>query len=465
LKLNTKAKSDVLTHGGGNAKWVSPELMLKRSVCACLLWENEFYEDGETITKRIKSLVPQCDPQFVSELAIEARTVMNLRHVPLLLAVEMTKYAIHKKYVAMTLEKIIQRPDEITEYLAIYFGGSDRRVLKSKLSKQSKKGLRAAFYKFNEYSLAKYNQDGGIKLRDALFLVHANPKTEAQADLFKRLADKELKTPDTWEVALSAGANKKETFLRLIQEKKLGALAFLKNLRGMHESGVSESVVAEYIANVDLSKVLPFRFISAARMVPQWESVIDIGFLRRTTQMPKLKGKTVVIIDVSGSMYGSRVSAKSDMTRALAACALAAICRELCETSSIYATAGNDGMRIHKTVLVPSRHGMALVDAIHSLSHPLGGGGIFLKQVMDYVRTQEKTADRTIIITDEQDCSQGEEDSPSRALPLGTGYLINVASNQFGIGYDRWTHFDGFSESIMTYLIEAEKWKLAYNRK
>jgi len=40
-----------------------------------------------------------------------------------------------------------------------------------------KKGLAAAFGKFDAYSLAKYNSDGAaIKLRDVLFLTHAKPK-------------------------------------------------------------------------------------------------------------------------------------------------------------------------------------------------------------------------------------------------------------------------------------------------
>ena len=37
------------------------------------------------------------------------------------------------------------------------------------------------------------------------------------------------------------------------------------------------------------------------------------------------------------------------------------------------------------------------------------------------------------------------------------GYMINVASYRNGVGYGKWTHIDGFSESIIDYIREYEK--------
>ena len=78
------------------------------------------------------------------------------------------------------------------------------------LSAQVKKELAAAFTKFDEYALAKYNRPNAVKLRDVLFLSHAKPLDAAQALLWKRLIAGEPAAPDTWEVALSSGANKRE---------------------------------------------------------------------------------------------------------------------------------------------------------------------------------------------------------------------------------------------------------------
>ena len=57
-----------------------------------------------------------------------------------------------------------------------------------------------------------------ISLRDAMFLVHPKPKDDIQKEVFRKLANNELESPDTWEVQLSAGKDKKETWERLLRE-------------------------------------------------------------------------------------------------------------------------------------------------------------------------------------------------------------------------------------------------------
>src|SRR6202021_2648092 len=135
----------VRTHEGGPAKAITPEQALRRSVLACMLWENEFYEDGVAIATRIQALVPQVAAGRVAALAIEARTAMKLRHVPLLLVREMARHTTHRALVAETLAAVIQRADELAEFLAIYWADG-----KTPLSGQVKKGLAAAFSKFDE---------------------------------------------------------------------------------------------------------------------------------------------------------------------------------------------------------------------------------------------------------------------------------------------------------------------------
>src|SRR5690242_21333765 len=111
-----------------------------------MLWEGEFYEDGVQIGGRIGELVPQVDAEKVAALAIEAREKMKLRHAPLLLVREMARHATHRGLVAETLARVIQRADELREFLAIYW--KDRR---EPLSAQVKKGLAEAFTRFDAY--------------------------------------------------------------------------------------------------------------------------------------------------------------------------------------------------------------------------------------------------------------------------------------------------------------------------
>ena len=170
LNKSTRNRVTIRTHEQAPAKRVDAEQQLRRSVMSCMLWEGEFYESGTTIAQRIAELVPQVPSDMVADIAVEARNQMKLRHVPLLIAREMARWPDHKQLVAAVLGEIIQRPDELTEFMSIYW--KDGKV---PIAKQVRLGLAEAFQKFDEYSLAKYNRDGAIKLRDVLFLTHPKP--------------------------------------------------------------------------------------------------------------------------------------------------------------------------------------------------------------------------------------------------------------------------------------------------
>ena len=86
MKLNQQAVAKEHTHEGAVAAVVSPEKQLRRSVMACMLWEDTFYESCEEIGKRIAALIPQVGFDKTATIAVEAREKMKLRHVPLLLA-------------------------------------------------------------------------------------------------------------------------------------------------------------------------------------------------------------------------------------------------------------------------------------------------------------------------------------------------------------------------------------------
>jgi hypothetical protein len=440
LNIFKHHKARLRTHEGAPARAVTAEQALRRTVLSCMLWEGEFYEDGVQIAGRVHELVPKVDAAKVAALAVEARGKMKLRHAPLLLVREMARHATHRALVGETLECVIQRADELSEFVAIYWAGG-----RQPLSAQVKKGLAAAFGKFDEYALAKYDRAGTVRLRDVLFLSHARPVDEAQAALWKRLAENELATPDTWEVALSAagrgdGQEKREVWERLLAERKMGALALLRNLRNLHAAGVSEELVLSALAALKTERVLPFRFLAAARNAPQWEEALETAMFRALeTRTGKLAGHTVVLVDVSGSME-SPLSARSEMRRTDAAYGLAILLREIAEKVTIY-TFSDRAQR------VASRRGMALRDALEK-SQPHSGTylGAALKQVETEVR---EGYDRLVVITDEQS-------HDSVPAPKGVGYVINVASAQNGVGYGAWTHVDGWSEAVVDYIAELE---------
>src|SRR5271167_3033939 len=406
------AKTKVFTAEGGKAVNIGKALQLQRLLNACMLWEDNFYSDGKSVTDSMRELVREVPAAKVAELAIKAREEQKLRHAPLLIVYEMTLASkAHRELVGETLARVIQRPDEITEFVAIYYklGGGKRP-----LSKQVKKGLAAAFNKFSEYQLAKYNRDKDIKLADVLALVHAKPKDKETGLLFAKLANKDhlpketksgfkvanayralaknftgLATPDTWEVALSAGADKKETFTRLIAEGNLGGLAMIRNLRNMQEAGVPDSVIKQGLAQMNTERILPFRFIAAAKYAPKFESHLEDAMFKCLAEHDKLDGKTVLLVDVSGSMDVA-ISRKSDLQRVDAAAALAMLLRETCEDVVIYTFS-------EREALVPTRRGFALAECVKgSQSH----GGTYLGRSAAAVAVKEADADRVIVITD-----------------------------------------------------------------
>ena len=303
------------------------------------------------------------------------------------------------------------------------------------MSSQVKKGLAAAFTKFDEYALAKYNRATPVKLRDVLFLCHAKPLDADQAGLWKKLVDNTLATPDTWEAALSSGADKREAWTRLLLEKKLGALALLRNLRNMADAKVDEKTVLRALQEMKTERVLPFRFIAAARYAPQWEAELEQAMFKSLEGQPKLPGKTVLLVDVSGSM-DALLAARSEMRRNDAAYGLAVLLREIAEKVSVYSFSD-------KLVRVPNRSGFGLRDAIHA-SQP--HSGTYLGKALSDIK---EDYDRLIVITDEQ----SHDPVPN---PKARGYVINVASYKNGVGYGAWTHIDGWSDAVIEYIRALE---------
>jgi hypothetical protein len=437
--VNKQKNTTVRTHEGAKAKRITHEQALRRSVMACMLWENEFYEDGTTISERIVHLVPKVGEEKCSKIAIEARKEQNLRHVPLLIVSAMAKNGMK---VRETIKQVVNRVDEISELLAVHavVNKTSTDNIKSIISAQMKKGLADTFNKFDEYQFSKYvGKMNDIKLRDAMFMVHPKPKDENQAKIFEKIANDELGTADTWESNLSAGKDKKATFEDQLKEGKLGYMALLRNLRNMNQAGVDEKLVKDAIkARKGADKVLPFRFVAAARHAPKYEKELDQALVTNLENGEKLKGKTVVLVDVSASMTFANVSAKSDMTRMDAAATLGAVIPS--EDLEVYSFS-NDVKE------VPPRKGMAGVDAIIRSQHHSGTRlGNAIKSV-----TETTDFDRLIVITDEQSHDTVPDPKCKNA------YMINVASNRNGVGYGKWTHIDGFSEAVIKYISEFEK--------
>ena len=450
-RINTAAARAPLTHEGAVAFRLTPEAQLRRSVMSCLLWEREAYEDGKSVAERIKEHAANVSPEVLAQVAVEARHTMHLRHVPLWLLVQLCRTGRGKRgLVADTIERVISRADEPGELLALYQkdNGGDQAPLSNPL----KIGLAKALGKFDAYQLSKYAKQGDIRLRDVMFLTHPKAQGIDRINLYRDLAEDDLSPSDagTWEAELSAGADKKATFERLISENKLGYLALLRNLRNMIGAGCDAALIENaLLARRGAERVLPFRFFAAFRHAPQFEFALSSAMLANVENTPKLKGRTILVADVSGSM-GAQLSAKSELTRYDVAGALIAVAREICEESVVYVTGD-------KTVKMdPKKRGLAVMQEIRDRGLRLGGGGgIFTAAMCSHIARYEKGADRLIVITDEQDCGPGRS-ARDVTPPAGVNYMINVGSARNGVGYGKFTHIDGWSDNVLRYIAAAE---------
>ena len=470
MKTNTKSTrshvfAEARTAGGFgvHAAKQDAEAQLRRVTMACLLWEDLHYESGETTADAICRLIPQVDPQKCADIAIECRYDQKLRHVPLLIVREMVKYPEHRLLVAKTLTKVCKRPDETAEFLRLYWGTDDKRTSKNKpLPSQVKRGLAAAFGRYDAYQLAKWRlQDQGIKLRDVLLLCRPKPETKERAVLYKQLIENTLPTPETWEVGYSRAKSveeKRAVWQHLLENNSLGATALLKNLRNMEEVKVPKSVIATGLKNAYTEFLVPVDFLKARKHAPNFTRELEDMMYRCTAQWPKLTGYTAFVVDVSGSMQCARISDKSDFTRLDVAIAMTVLASEMCERVGIYATAGNDSTRVHQTAKVEPLRGFALADKIMNYYSRLGGGGIFTRQVCDYVRKEEdEQPDRLIIFSDSADC-----DLPGSRTPKPCGkrnYIVDVSAHRHGVAYDGiWTaEVSGWSEKFLAFIAAMEK--------
>ena len=453
VKPTSKLDEERLAGGSGAlAAKQSNVALLRRVVLANLLWEDVAYMDGLKVAEEIKRLIYLCPAIDVYNIALEARLMQKLRHTPLFIAVEMCKYPEHKLFVADLLPKIITRADMLTDFLALYWEDG-----KKPICNQAKKGLANAFHNFNEYKLAKYDRNAAIKLRDVMFLCRPKPNNDYETKLFKKVADRTLTPPETWEVLLSAGEDRKETWTKLIFENKIGGLAMLRNINNMKKADVDKLVIKQGLDNLKSAMLLPLDFLKADRMNPEFSRDIEDAMIESYKNLPKLPGKTLFIVDVSGSM-GSLTSGMSAFSRLDQACAMAMLAINQCEDYELVATAGNDGRRIQASehIKYPQK-GFGIIQQIKDTNKRIGGGGIFTRQCLNWCKSHVgKEFDRIIVFSDSQDC-----DLPARRTPKPFGtynYICDVSAHTKGVNYrGAWTaEISGFSEKFITYIAALE---------
>lgn len=490
---SSKGTNKTTNYEGGEAYKLTPELKLYTRVCTSML-QSTFYEKSVSAQlAKLRDLIGKVDPLFVAQLAVYAREQMHLRSIPLVLAVELAKIHSGDNLVRRMLNRVIARPDEITEALAYYSLANNRRGIKKlgKLQHQFKKGVGDAFNKFDEYQLAKYNREGVVTLKDAVKLTHPKPGNEKQSQLIKKVLEGNLDTPETWEVKMSqAGqkrASKKETWEEMINSNKMGYMAMLRNLRNFLKEDVSKECIDKVCAKISdprevrKSKQLPFRFLSAYRALVgsprtrQWGMINDDGMpdhpyrqkivkaLEKAVKisaqnMPLLDGSVLIASDVSGSMI-QQISENSSVYQYDIGILMGMMAAERAENLT-YGMFGSTW----KPFALPSGDVLANVSAMYEKANSVGlstNGYKVLQWANEQVRKSPlRYYERIMIFTDCQlygGSIQKEWAKYKKVVPFAKLYLFDLrgyGTSPLNLKDKDITLIGGFSDKVFN-IIEA----------
>lgn len=494
------------TYEGGRGRERDARSELFLLSVANFVSQQTFYEPGAARDDRFATLVRELaltDPSWTAGLLGWLRGEGNLRTASIVGAAEYVKARLDAGATdgpanRQVVASVLQRPDEPGELLAYWTAAYGRAV-----PKPVKRGIADAVRRlYHGKSLLKYDTASkGYRFGDILNLVHAAPDPEKpwQGELFEYALDRRhnpdtavppasnrvltahrelmalpvdrrravVTAPDgaerlaaagiTWEMLAGwlQGPMDRAAWEAVIPS--MGAMALVRNLRNFDEAGVSDEVAARVAARISdpdqvaRSRQFPFRYLAAYRHAPslRWSYPLEQALGHSLANVPALPGRTLVLVDRSGSMFYSRMSDRSELNRADAAAifgtalALRAADADLVE----FGTSSNR---------VRYRKGESVLKILERFGD-LGG-----TDTTDAVRRHYRKHDRVLIVTDEQ-YAYNRHGDPTEQVPEHVPvYTWNLAGYRAGHGpsgkANRHT-FGGLSDAAfrMVPLLEAAR--------
>jgi hypothetical protein len=358
-----KATTRTRTYEGGEAFLRDEKSELFLLAVVNFYGQNTFYEKATNRDNRYASLIHKValvDPQWVVQMLTWLRGPEgNIRTAAIVGAAEFVKArknvqkATDKGLNRQVIRNVLQRADEPGELLAYWTSRYGRRI-----PKPIKRGVADAVKRlYNEYTLLKYDTSKGWRFGDVIEMCRVAAIDEKQNDLFRYAIERRQKrnnpipeslemvranralrqndNPEvwldqnalrvagmTWEDALSAvGSKVDKGKLWEAIAPSLGYMALLRNIRNMDEAGVSDDVVDGLLKKISdpiqvaKSRQFPFRFYSAHRAAPsqRWGYALDKALTLCMSNLPEFKGRTLILVDTSGSMSGTNYSENSSV--------------------------------------------------------------------------------------------------------------------------------------------------------
>ncbi|MGW6705802.1 TROVE domain-containing protein [Streptomyces sp. NPDC054956] len=362
-------------HHGSRGFVRDPRSELFLLAVANFVTQRTAYEGGEARDDRFAALVRTLaveDPEWTAGLLGWLRRDGNMRTASLVGAAEYVKARLDAGATEgpsnrQVVDSVLLRADEPGELLAYWASSYGRAV-----PKPVKRGIADAVRRlYGESSLLKYDTASkGFRFGDVLNLVHASPDPAKpwQGELFRHALDRRH-SPESAEVpagcrtllahralmelpvdgrraaVTAAGGAERLAEAGMTWEAlagwlqgpmdaaaweavipSMGAMALLRNLRNFDQAGVSDEVAARVAAKISdpetvaRSRQFPFRYLAAYQHAPslRWAYPLERALAHSLGNVPALPGRTLILVDRSGSMWAP-LSERSQLNRADAA--------------------------------------------------------------------------------------------------------------------------------------------------
>ncbi|MEU8000223.1 TROVE domain-containing protein [Catellatospora sp. NPDC049111] len=447
-----------------------PKLELFLLAVSNMVGEQTFYEsagDRDTRFRELVAKVAVADPEWFARFVPWLRLGANLRSASVVAALEGAKAQVAAGIPGSraVVDAALQRADEPGEALAYWLSVHGRA-----LPKPVKRGIAdAAVRLYHERSLLKYDSDGrALRFADVLELTHPSPRDAAQGELFQHALDRRHQRGNPIPEALPVLRARAELMALPVEQRaavldaqtlaaagmtwealagwrqgaldaaawsamipSMGYLALLRNLRNFDQAGVGDEVAAVVAAKlsdpdeVDRSRVLPMRFLSAYNAAPslRWAYPLEKALQFALGNVPRLGGRTLILIDTSGSMDSP--FSRDGSLRCWDAATMFGLAVAARAADATVVSFSND------TKLFDLRPGESVLKAVQRFKEGgwFFGGGTATEHA---VRKHHAGHDRVLILTDEQAHWHGSADVAA-AVPAQTPvYTWNLAGYRLG---------------------------------
>lgn len=318
-KFNQNDSKSIKTtsYEGGNVYFKNPLEDWMNFLFSSYL-SNQFYESSDTQVKRFVELtehiVNKYGAEFAAKASVFARKELGMRSVSQLSAAILNGKQFENK--RNFFKNIANRPDDVAEIFAAI------DMLGEKRSHAAVRGFGDYLSSLGDYQIGKYKMNGKqYNMFDLINITHAHSET------INKYKAGILEAPDTWEVKISTTDNKGAEWCRLVQEGKLGYLALIRNLNNILENVAGSSnddIISNYLVpqitnaeKIHKSLVFPYQIYNAYHNLDvenlQIVAALEQAFRISCDNMPVFKGKTAIVLDVSGSMQ-TRISSRSNIS-------------------------------------------------------------------------------------------------------------------------------------------------------